>query len=67
MSIFYGIFLVPKTAWYPLSSRMFKGLGVLVQLGLSGVGKYSFHPTECETILNPYKQVKQRQNGGLGN
>jgi hypothetical protein len=37
-----GIFLVPKTAWYSLSSRMFKGLGVLVQLGLSGIGKYSF-------------------------
>jgi multidrug resistance protein, MATE family len=46
MSICYGIFLAPKTAWYPLSSRMFKGLGVLVQLGLSGVGKYSFQPTK---------------------
>ena len=47
MSICYGIFLVPKTAWYPLSSRMFKELGVLVQLGLGGVGKQSFQLTEC--------------------
>ncbi|KDR72491.1 hypothetical protein GALMADRAFT_252589 [Galerina marginata CBS 339.88] len=39
MSIFYGIFYVPHTAWYPLSRRMFTGLGVLVQLGLSGVGQ----------------------------
>ena len=44
MSICYGIFLVPKTAWYPLSGRMFEGLGVLVRLGLSGVGKHSFQP-----------------------
>ena len=49
MSICYGIFFVPKTAWYPLSSRMFKGLGVLVRLGLSGVGMYSFQQTECMT------------------
>jgi MATE family multidrug resistance protein len=38
MSIFYGVFYVPRTAWYPLSSRMFTSLGVLVQLGLAGVG-----------------------------
>ncbi|KAF8630233.1 hypothetical protein AX15_003035 [Amanita polypyramis BW_CC] len=38
-SIIYGIFFVPRTAWYPLSKRMFSGLGVLVQLGLSGVGQ----------------------------
>jgi len=38
-SIIYGIFYVPRTAWYPLSGRMFSGLGVLVQLGLSGVGQ----------------------------
>ena len=67
MSICYGVFLVPKTAWYPLSGRMFKGLGVLVYLGLSGVGKHSFQPTKCVTHLSPYKQVKRLQNGGLGN
>ena len=50
MSIFYGIFLVPKTAWYPLSGRMFEGLGVLVHLGLSGVGKHSFQPTKCDSF-----------------
>lgn len=38
ISIFYGVFYVPRTAWYPLSSRMFTSLGVLVQLGLAGVG-----------------------------
>ena len=38
MSIFYGVFYVPRKAWYPLSSRMFTSLGVLVQLGLAGVG-----------------------------
>jgi len=39
MSICYGVFYVPRTAWYPLSSRMFTSLGVLVQLGLAGVGQ----------------------------
>lgn len=39
LSIIYGIFFVPKTAWHPLSRRMFTGLGVLVQLGISGVGQ----------------------------
>ncbi|EDR01957.1 multidrug/Oligosaccharidyl-lipid/Polysaccharide flippase, partial [Laccaria bicolor S238N-H82] len=39
MSIIYGIFFVDRTAWYPLSRRMFTSLGVLVQLGLSGVGQ----------------------------
>jgi MATE family multidrug resistance protein len=38
MSICYGIYYVPHTAWHPLSSRMFTNLGVLVQLGLAGVG-----------------------------
>ncbi|KAK2459611.1 hypothetical protein APHAL10511_008366 [Amanita phalloides] len=38
-SIIYGIFFVPRTAWYPLSKRIFTGLGVLMQLGLSGVGQ----------------------------
>ncbi|KAI0819458.1 MATE efflux family protein [Trametes gibbosa] len=39
MSIIYGVFFVPKTAWHPLSMRCFTSLGVLVQLGLSGVGQ----------------------------
>ncbi|KAF9459120.1 MATE efflux family protein [Collybia nuda] len=39
MSICYGLFFVPSTAWYPLSRRMFTSLGVLVQLGLAGVGQ----------------------------
>ncbi|KAF8870967.1 MATE efflux family protein [Gymnopilus junonius] len=38
-SIIYGIFFTPATAWYPISRRMFTGLGVLVNLGLSGVGQ----------------------------
>ncbi|KAH9896671.1 MATE efflux family protein [Cubamyces lactineus] len=39
MSIVYGVFFVPRTAWHPLSMRCFTSLGVLVQLGLSGVGQ----------------------------
>lgn len=39
LSIIYGLFFVPKTAWHPLSTRCFTSLGVLVQLGLSGVGQ----------------------------
>ncbi|KAH9941296.1 MATE efflux family protein [Epithele typhae] len=39
LSIIYGVFFVPKTAWHPLSMRCFTSLGVLVQLGLSGVGQ----------------------------
>ncbi|THH31443.1 hypothetical protein EUX98_g2769 [Antrodiella citrinella] len=38
-SIIYGVFYVPKTAWHPISRRMFTSLGVLVQLGLAGVGQ----------------------------
>ncbi|KAL5478917.1 ERC1_2 [Sanghuangporus weigelae] len=38
-SILYGTFWVPKTAWYPLSRRMFTSLGILVQLGLAGIGQ----------------------------
>lgn len=39
MSIIYGIFFAPSTAWYPLSRLMFTSLGALVQLGLAGIGK----------------------------
>ncbi|PCH45028.1 MATE efflux protein [Wolfiporia cocos MD-104 SS10] len=38
-SIVYGIWFVPRTAWYPLSRRCFTSLGVLVHLGLAGVGQ----------------------------
>ncbi|KAG2003352.1 hypothetical protein CC2G_003960 [Coprinopsis cinerea AmutBmut pab1-1] len=38
-SLAYGIYFVPKTAWHPLSRRMFTSLGILVHLGLSGVGQ----------------------------
>lgn len=40
LSIGYGVFFVDRRAWYPLSRRMFKGLGVLVSLGFSGVGEW---------------------------
>lgn len=39
MSVVYGIFFVPHTAWHPISRRSFTGLGVLVQLGIAGVGQ----------------------------
>ncbi|KAG6831475.1 hypothetical protein H0H92_010384 [Tricholoma furcatifolium] len=39
LSLIYGILYVPRTAWYPLSRRMFTSLGVLVHLGLAGVGQ----------------------------
>jgi len=38
-SIIYGVFFVPHTAWCPISRRSFTSLGVLLQLGLSGVGQ----------------------------
>ena len=34
--VIYGVFWVPKTAWHPLSRRMFTSLGILVQLGVAG-------------------------------
>jgi len=39
MSIVYGIFFVPNTAWHPISRRSFTHLGVLAQLGIAGVGQ----------------------------
>ncbi|EPQ53474.1 MATE efflux family protein [Gloeophyllum trabeum ATCC 11539] len=38
-SIIYGVFFVPRTAWYPISRRSFTSLGILVQLGLSGAAQ----------------------------
>ena len=38
-SFAYGVFWVPRTAWYPLSRRMFTSLGILVHLGIAGVGQ----------------------------
>ena len=40
---------------------------MLVQLGLSGVGKYSFQPTKYGLTFEFYRQAKQLRNGGLGN
>ncbi|KAF9476807.1 MATE efflux family protein [Pholiota conissans] len=39
LSVLYGVLYTPNTAWHPLSRRMFTSLGVLVNLGLSGVGQ----------------------------
>ncbi|EEB91809.1 hypothetical protein MPER_09775, partial [Moniliophthora perniciosa FA553] len=39
MSIVYGVFFVPKTAWCPISRRSFTSLGTLVHFGLGGVGQ----------------------------
>ncbi|KAG6835718.1 hypothetical protein H0H93_015378 [Arthromyces matolae] len=38
-SIVHGRYLVPTTAWHPLSTKMFEDLGILVKLGLSGVAQ----------------------------
>ncbi|KAG6919098.1 hypothetical protein DXG01_009351 [Tephrocybe rancida] len=40
-SFVYGAYLIPRTAWYPLSMKMFFDLGILVRLGLSGIGDIS--------------------------
>ena len=42
LSILYGLFYVPKTAWHPWSRKMFTNLGVLAHLGLAGVGVLPF-------------------------
>ncbi|ESK88255.1 multidrug oligosaccharidyl-lipid polysaccharide flippase [Moniliophthora roreri MCA 2997] len=39
MTIIYGVFFAPKTAWCPISRRSFTSLGTLVHLGLGGVGQ----------------------------
>ncbi|KAL0958232.1 hypothetical protein HGRIS_000389 [Hohenbuehelia grisea] len=39
LSFAYGVFLIPRTAWSPLSMKIFTNLGVLVRLGLAGVGQ----------------------------
>jgi MATE family multidrug resistance protein len=39
LSIVYGVFYTPHTAWYPISRRSFTSLGVILRLGLSGVGQ----------------------------
>ncbi|KAG6919099.1 hypothetical protein DXG01_009352 [Tephrocybe rancida] len=38
-SFVYGAYLIPRTAWHPLSMKMFCDLGILVRLGLSGVAQ----------------------------
>ncbi|GLB43702.1 putative multidrug oligosaccharidyl-lipid polysaccharide flippase [Lyophyllum shimeji] len=39
LSIIYGRYLAPKTAWHPISSKMFSNLGLLLRLGLGGIGQ----------------------------
>ncbi|KIY45098.1 MATE efflux family protein [Fistulina hepatica ATCC 64428] len=39
LSIIYGLFFVPKTAWHPICGRSFTGLGLPLRLGLAGVGQ----------------------------
>ena len=39
LSIIYGVFYAPRTAWHPLSLRMFTNLKVIIRLGLSGVAQ----------------------------
>ncbi|PPR06453.1 hypothetical protein CVT24_002614 [Panaeolus cyanescens] len=41
LSLIYGLFYAPTTAWHPLSRRMFdpSGLLIVAKLGLSGVGQ----------------------------
>lgn len=38
-SVIYGAFFVPRTAWHPISRRMFTKMGVLSRLGFAGVGQ----------------------------
>jgi len=38
-SVAYGIIFTPKTAWHPISRRMFTKLGTLTKLGFAGVGQ----------------------------
>lgn len=37
LSLAYGIFWVPRTAWSPPSRRAFQSLGFLIRLGIAGV------------------------------
>ncbi|KAG6905826.1 hypothetical protein DXG01_000532 [Tephrocybe rancida] len=38
-ALVHGVYLVPRTAWHPLSMKMFTNLGLLARLGLSGIGE----------------------------
>lgn len=40
ISIIYGAYFVPLTAWQPWSFRCFTNLGILVSLGLAGIGMW---------------------------
>lgn len=68
ISIMYGLFFVPKTAWHPLSSRCFTSLGVLVQLGLSGVGQVASEWWSWELVGRKYlsffpARIEHKSNG----
>lgn len=57
-SVLYGAFFVPKTAWHPISGRMFTKLGTLLHLGLAGVVQvgsewWSWELINCEQKYNP--------------
>jgi hypothetical protein len=66
-SIMYGAFYVPKTAWHPITARMFTKLGLLMRLGLGGVGQYFFGIRNHSLIEPRHLQVKSAPSGGPGN
>ncbi|KAG6901581.1 hypothetical protein C0995_010251 [Termitomyces sp. Mi166 len=55
-SFIYGRYLVPKTAWHPLSRKMFYDLGILTSLGLSGVAQVAsgWWAWECVALATSY-------------
>jgi MATE family multidrug resistance protein len=59
MSFAYGTLFVSRAAWHPLSRQSFMNLGILVQLGLSGVGMSILPPTDTlkHSIFAPSGQV----------
>ena len=54
LSILYGIYWVPRTAWHPFCRRSFQSLGVIVQLGLAGVGQTASEWWSWELIGRQY-------------
>lgn len=47
LSLLYGLMYAPREAWTPISSKVFKSLGLLVQLGTAGVGMFGEHGEMC--------------------
>ncbi|KAH0578788.1 hypothetical protein H2248_002985 [Termitomyces sp. 'cryptogamus'] len=56
VSLMYGRYLVPKTAWHPLSMKMFYDLGIITRLGLSGVAQVTstWWAWECIALATSY-------------